>query len=129
MVVVVLLLLVGVVAVVGAAVVVVVVLMLARLLLLTPYLMQPGIQHKDVTRGPLASVQHNGAKGSNQAHNDRFHRNSYCAFLLCIRAADPRSTVHFYVIPVTHPAVSHRNPRAGWPQHQRRGVRQDLAAN
>jgi hypothetical protein len=29
--------------------------------------MQPGVQHKDLTRGPLASVQHNGGKGSNQA--------------------------------------------------------------
>eukprot|EP01045_Picozoa_sp_COSAG04_P041122 COSAG04_NODE_12347_length_657_cov_0.865591_1_plen_173_part_01 len=30
-------------------------------------LMQPGVQHKDLTRGPLAAVQHNGGKGSNQA--------------------------------------------------------------
>ena len=29
--------------------------------------MQPGAQHKDLTRGPLASVQHSGGKGSNQA--------------------------------------------------------------
>ena len=30
-------------------------------------LMQPGVPHKDLTRGPLASVQHSGGKGSNQA--------------------------------------------------------------
>ena len=30
-------------------------------------LMRPGVQHKDFTRGALASVQHNGGRGSNQA--------------------------------------------------------------
>ena len=29
--------------------------------------MAPGVQHKDLTRGPLASVQHSGGTGNNQA--------------------------------------------------------------
>jgi hypothetical protein len=34
--------------------------------------MQPGIPHNDTTRGPLASVQHNGGvAGSNQASRGR----------------------------------------------------------